>query len=507
MTPLPVNRMIDQVRIQTVKRCVTVTTLSLMTLLIVDSPAPVHAGFFDKFVKMYSCVVTWGQICDLSEPVTGTGPPPQPIHLACARPWLNGHPDFLVWPPGTAKYHFMSTCTSPEKPGPSITVRWEGSWTPSETKTDRPNASESLEIVGYEPFLPDRSPGGRIYLFWTYRCIKDPWLDSGGCYPFGAYVPDDLREAFPDIHKTNSLQPKPGSSMRIPIPNLRALQAQYLKVNPIDRTKIDMQQSTAGRVSPPLTTAAMQMMESKTRASVLTRGVEPGEQASDDSSHHEKGGAERTSISIEMELLEATTSITFDQPLHVVSIKGEDQLMPPGVYEIEVVHEQFLSLSKEGQEAIFLPAQVRSHSEILSHPVALLIPDETHAARHLVFLTPAGQRYDAVGSTSSVRSRDVTGVVALPASRIKDAIAEASSAASLPPCKQNTLPYGPRWVPVPCAMPAGMPGGLPSPPVPYPDGNNMLHACVNNRTGAFRIVRSSDTCVFEEAKVKWQLTP
>jgi len=54
-----------------------------------------------------------------------------------------------------------------------------------------------------------------------------------------------------------------------------------------------------------------------------------------------------------------------------------------------------------------------------------------------------------------------------------------------------------------------MPGGLPSSPVSYVDANNVLHACLNNNTGAFRIVRPADGCVelHGEVKVKWQLAP
>ena len=106
-------------------------------------------------------------------------------------------------------------------------VRWEGSWTPSERKQDRPNASETLEIIGFEPFLPDRSPGGKIFMYWTARCTRDPWLQSGACNPFGAYVPDDLRQAFTDIDK----QSFPRTATIISAADKQRLYAEYQRAN------------------------------------------------------------------------------------------------------------------------------------------------------------------------------------------------------------------------------------------------------------------------------------
>ena len=45
-------------------------------------------------------------------------------------------------------------------------------------------------------------------------------------------------------------------------------------------------------------------------------------------------------------------------------------------------------------------------------------------------------------------------------------------------------------------------GGTPAPPVSYVDESNMLHACLNNITGAFRTVRASANCGYGEANVK-----
>ena len=484
------------------KRCVAVTILSLTMLLFGVSAAPIHASFISKFAKMYGCVVTWGQVCDLSETVTGRGPTPPPIHVTCTPPSIYGAPEFVAWPKGAAKYHFQSTCSSPERLGAIVNVRWEGSWTPSETKTDRPNASESLEITGYEPFIPDRAPGGRVFMYWTARCTGDHWLTSGRCTLFGAYVPEDLREVFPGIQGQGFM--KSGSMMTLA--NKRMFLPLYQQANPPDRIKTDLVNTTE-RVGNPLSTAGM-LTDKSTFSS---RGVEPGEQASADSTRDEtpglKDGQSATLADADSEIGPPTVTIKFDHPVHFLSMKGEALVVEAGIYEIESVQDLLLSLAKQGQEAILLPAQQSSYGETIPQPLALLLSGGMNEAQHLVYLSPDGKRYEAVGTTMAVSSRDVTAVVAIPNQRVKDAIAAASSVGPLPPCKNNTLPVGPRWIPVPCAMPAGMPGGLPSPPVPYVDGNNMLHACLNNKTGAFRLVRSLDNCGYDESKVKWQLTP
>lgn len=182
-------------------------------------------------------------------------------------------------------------------------------------------------------------------------------------------------------------------------------------------------------------------------------------------------------------------------------------MIAAGVYEIEPVLDLQLSLAREGQPAILVPAVQSTHQEPIAHAMALLVQGNSDNVQSVVVLMPNGRRYDAMASKSAVRSRDVNALVALPGNKIKDAIMAASSGGPPPPCKQNPLPYGPRWIPVPCTMPAGMPGGFPSPPVSYVDGSNMLHACLNNNTGAFSIVRSFSNCGYGEVKIKWQLVP
>lgn len=156
---------------------------------------------------------------------------PHQTTTTCTPPMMTGQPQFLSQPHGAARYPFSGSCTSPDLPGIQLKYRWEGSWTPSETNPNKPNASESVEIIGYEPFLPGRAPGGKIYMYWTGRCNYDPWLrpdTSGGCRRFGEFIPPDMREVIPDMTKTDFPQTK----NIIPAKDRQRLSAEYLRVNP-----------------------------------------------------------------------------------------------------------------------------------------------------------------------------------------------------------------------------------------------------------------------------------
>jgi hypothetical protein len=105
----------------------------------------------------------------------------------------------------------------------------EGSWSPSETDPNKPNASESIEITGFEPFIPLRAPGGRIFMYWAARCKQDPWLQpvGGNCRLTGVVIPDDLRQAVPDLQILNF----PKTENMIAAADRQRLYAQYLRLN------------------------------------------------------------------------------------------------------------------------------------------------------------------------------------------------------------------------------------------------------------------------------------
>ena len=148
-------------------------------------------------------------------------------------------------------------------------------------------------------------------------------------------------------------------------------------------------------------------------------------------------------------------AITFDQPLHFMAANGDNTLIAAGVYEIEPVLDLQLSLAREGQAAMLVPAIQRTHSEAIQQPMALVIPGQSKDEQHLVLLMPDGKRFDSVGSISGVKSRSIRMVATFPDKFLKDAIIQSSAQPASeppPPCQQNPEPSGPRWLPVPCTM-------------------------------------------------------
>jgi hypothetical protein len=475
------------------------------------------------------------------------GDPTVPVN--CSKPVMNGAPQFLSTPQGAAKYPFSASCNSPARPG-VMTVRWEGSWTPSETRQDRPNASETLTITGYEPFIPGRAPGGKIFMYWTARCTTDPWLQGGTCHRYGGYVPDDLREAFPDIDGQSF--PRTGNMMS---PSLRQqLAVQYQQVNQqisgrsnnrqiLQNMLIQSQQSQAMVTLPKQVQAMVLVPQTVTpkpdttmgsivtvppkqldttvggivarpNFSIFSRGVEStdtqpsGQQAED----AQPASAESQAIAAPDEGVDEIVqpvALKLDRPVHVTTVKGDAAVLEPGVYEIEAIFDLDLALAKEGQSTVLLHANPGTHSEAIQRTMALVVPGRSDDEQHLLLLMPDGRSFDARGSTSDVKSRSTEMAVALPNRNLKDAIIQASSqpaSGPLPPCQANPYPVGPRLIPVPCST--GVPTIPGTAPVPYLDGSNMLHACLNNNNGVFRVVRPADACVQNgEVKVKWQLAP
>ncbi len=171
-------------------------------------------------------IVTFGQGC--STPFGTYRPDPQLVPTTCTSPKL-GAPQFLHSPKGTARYPFNGICTSHERPGAQMLYSLEGSWFPSDTDPNKPNASESFTMTGYESFMPDRMPGGSIFMYWTAHCKTDPWLQPEGasCRLIGTVIPDDLRQAVPDLLTLNF----PKTENMINPADRQRLHAQYLRLN------------------------------------------------------------------------------------------------------------------------------------------------------------------------------------------------------------------------------------------------------------------------------------
>jgi Tachylectin len=162
----------------------------------------------------------------------GDGSPPPPIVAACSQARLSGLPQFLSAPKGSAKYPFEGICTNKDAPSAHASFRLEGSWTPSETDPNKPNASESVRITQYESFLPERQPGGEVFMYWTARCTRDPWLEPAlaNCRNTGASIPEDVGRSFPDLQSPNFSFPLSGRILSAS--DRQRLLAEYIRMNP-----------------------------------------------------------------------------------------------------------------------------------------------------------------------------------------------------------------------------------------------------------------------------------
>lgn len=411
--------------------------------------------------------------------------PPVPIN--CSKAVMTTAPKFLSAPKGSARYPFLMKCTSGERAGLML-FNWEGRWNPSETRQDRPNAVETLNIEGWEPFIPGRT-GGKLFMYWTARCTDDPWLQGGTCHRYGGYVPDDLRDAFPNIDgrtfplTENSISPslkqqlvkdyqqaqiraqRANQQVSLSSGTRQNLQAMKIQPQPSQATSTQRRQAQAMTVQPQATLPRPALVEKpSTNLRLFSRGTDVPEQAQPESQDQQEATPDVAPSSVvspsegmDDEPAFPQVAVTIDQPLHFISTKGEDTLIATGIYEIEPVLDLQLSLAREGQSTVFLPAMQGLHSETIQQPMALLIQGKSNDEQHLVFFTPDGKRFDTVGSLSGVKSRGSGMVATLPDKILKDAIIQTSAQPRSeypPPCQQNPVPSGPRWLPVPCTMPS-----------------------------------------------------
>jgi len=414
------------------------------------------------------------------------------VHINCSKAVMTTAPKFLSNPKGSARYPFLMKCTSGERAGLML-FTWEGRWNPSETRQDRPNAVETLNIEGWEPFIPGRT-GGKLFMYWTARCTDDPWIQGGTCHRYGGYVPDDLRAAFPNIDgrtfplTENSISPALRQQL---VKDYQDAQRAFQRASMITSNRQNLQpmksqpQSQA-MSTPPRQTQAMTVQpqptppkpgiveKPRTNLRLFSRGTDAPEEAQPETQDQQEATPDvaPSSVASKGQAMDdeppfPQVAITFDQPLHIISAKGEDTLIAAGVYEVEPVLDLQLSLAKEGQATVLLPALQGTHNEAIQQPIALLVQGESKDERHLVFLTPDGKRFETIGSLSGVTSRSPGMVTTLPDKFLKDAITQTSAPPASeppPPCRQNPVPSGPRWLPVPGTMPSI----LETPTIPVP---------------------------------------
>lgn len=447
------------------------TCIALALPLIIDmAPKPVEGRPFNAGAKLF------------------------PVN--CSAPRMYVSPTFASLQ-GSASYPFGSTCYAAEYRGPGhspMELHFEGRWNPSETRQDRPNAVESVVIESYEDFLPDRAPRGKIFVYWTARCNMDPWLQNANCVRLGAYVPDDIRAAIPDLDS----RPFPETKDGIPAARKPVLIQQYQAANtppsnkqivssnpggslgsmlpvPNQSQVITPSQQThvqAMTVQPQTQTALPKPNTSVTnlsRSGIFTRGVEEkegqsiGQQESGTQPENVESSVDAVVVEGPPEIVEAV-ALTLDRPFHTMDAKGDAVEFKSGIYEIGTIMDLQLGLAQEGEPTVLLNTQRDTHNIPIRQTIAVLIPGPSNDV-HLLFLTPDSRRFTAIGYASPVKSRSVDMAASLPDKTINDAVVAAAAklrSVSSPACQPNPAEVGPRWIPVPCTAPT-TPSQAPSP--------------------------------------------
>ncbi len=103
----------------------------------------------------------------------------------------------------------------------------------------------------------------------------------------------------------------------------------------------------------------------------------------------------------------ADTAITLDQPVHFLNAEGSDVVLDIGTYTVDAADEWLRVTPSEGQavDALLLEAQTATHEESLTEPLAVSTKGESPDVHHLALLLPDGNRLEAIGSYSGIRSR------------------------------------------------------------------------------------------------------
>jgi hypothetical protein len=121
----------------------------------------------------------------------------------------------------------------------------------------------------------------------------------------------------------------------------------------------------------------------------------------------------------------AAPAVTLSKSLHFVMADGSDVLVPAGTYELKPGNGQMLELVSSfnmiGQNQA-IEAISTNIGQTIDGPVALYIPWENDE-HHLILVQSTGDGLEAIGSTTSIRTRGMT-AKPLPSSAVKKAIAD-----------------------------------------------------------------------------------
>ena len=126
----------------------------------------------------------------------------------------------------------------------------------------------------------------------------------------------------------------------------------------------------------------------------------------------------------------ANTTITLDQPVHFTTAEGSVVLLEDGDYKIEPA-ETWLRITPHDApavEALLIDAQVGTHEEPLTAPIALSLSGEQPDTHHVALLLPDGTRLESVGTYSGIRSR--AGSFFLSPTQIRSYLANSQSSSS-----------------------------------------------------------------------------
>lgn len=98
--------------------------------------------------------------------------------------------------------------------------------------------------------------------------------------------------------------------------------------------------------------------------------------------------------------------VEFDRAVHFLTPEGQDIVLPPGGYTVEVVQEslQLKSADKEDAEAVVIQAQASTHQESVEAPELVKISGGEDQ-QVVMMVMPGGKALQAIGTFSGVQPR------------------------------------------------------------------------------------------------------
>ena len=106
----------------------------------------------------------------------------------------------------------------------------------------------------------------------------------------------------------------------------------------------------------------------------------------------------------------APPKISVETPIYFSAADGSEMLLTPHVYSVQS-RDPFLEMRPVGadrKETILLNATIGTHQESVGSTTAFLTTGDEENSYHLVLLKPEGTAYEAIGTTTSLRSRGTT---------------------------------------------------------------------------------------------------